>query len=150
MNVCCIHSSIYEVAPYTSEVKFTLISPGKQHMKHATPQAYARYHAYPTVREYDVTTAVNGNEWKPDMSVTLPKSGTWCVCAQHTHTHARIHACMPLFISCIILCMHAYVHAYTQVPTSTQYASHRGKYAGLYVYVCAHVQMCDDTCHGFI
>jgi len=56
--------SMYEVAPYTSHVAFTLISPGKQHMKHATPQIYARYHAYPTLNEYDATTAVNGNAWQ--------------------------------------------------------------------------------------
>lgn len=56
---------MYEVAPYTSHVTFTLVSPaGKQHMKHATPQIYARYQAYPTLSEYDATTAVNGNVWQ--------------------------------------------------------------------------------------
>jgi hypothetical protein len=81
-------TSMYEVAPYTSSVKFTLVSPGKQHMKHATPQIYARYHAYPTLSEYDVTTAVNGNEWNPAVSVTLPKSGTWYVCV---HVYRLVH-----------------------------------------------------------
>jgi len=80
--------SMYEVAPYTSNVAFTLVAPGKQHMKHATPQIYARYHAYPTLSEYDVTTAVNGNEWKPAVAVTLPKSGTWYVCV---HAHRLVH-----------------------------------------------------------
>ena len=55
---------MYEVAPYTSHVAFTLVSPGKQHMKHATPQIYARYNGYPTLSEYDATTAVNGNAWQ--------------------------------------------------------------------------------------
>ena len=80
--------SMYEVAPYTSNVVFTLVAPGKQHMKHATPQIYARFHAYPTLSEYDVTTAVNGNEWKPAVAVTLPKSGTWYVCV---HVHRLVH-----------------------------------------------------------
>ena len=89
MIVPFVPRSMYEVAPYTSHVTFTLVSPGKQHMKHATPQIYARFHGYPTLSEYDVTTAVNGNEWKPSVSVTLPKSGTWYVCV---HVHRLVHS----------------------------------------------------------
>ena len=72
--------SMYEVAPYTSDVSFTLESAGKQHLKHATPQIYARHHAYPSLSDYDVTTAVSGVAWTGTARVTLPKSGTWFVC----------------------------------------------------------------------
>ena len=72
--------SMYQVAPYTSQLTFALLSPNEQHMTHATPQIYARYQAYPTLNEFDRTTAVNGNEWKNKASIDLPKSGTWYMC----------------------------------------------------------------------
>eukprot|EP00281_Chroomonas_sp_CCMP1168_P026410 CAMPEP_0206223022 /NCGR_PEP_ID=MMETSP0047_2-20121206/6268_1 /ASSEMBLY_ACC=CAM_ASM_000192 /TAXON_ID=195065 /ORGANISM="Chroomonas mesostigmatica_cf, Strain CCMP1168" /LENGTH=435 /DNA_ID=CAMNT_0053645879 /DNA_START=77 /DNA_END=1381 /DNA_ORIENTATION=+ len=72
--------SMYEVAPYTSRLSFTLLNHVKAASAPGSPQIYARFHAYPTVSEYDTTTAVGGTVWTPTADLQLPKSGTWYVC----------------------------------------------------------------------
>eukprot|EP00960_Hanusia_phi_P060874 764657-Hanusia_phi.AAC.2 len=72
--------SMYEVAPYTSRVGFTLLSSSKKQLGTTSPQLYVRFHGYPTLSQHDATTAVAGSTWVPSAVIDLPKAGTWYVC----------------------------------------------------------------------
>ena len=127
---------MYEVAPFTAQVDLALLHPPAARGQPGTPQLYARRHAYPSVSEYDITTAVNGDAWSPkarraplrapragtprrapplppctpsgrgrerapafrtprQVSLHLPKSGTWYVCV-----HApQLAAATPVAVS---------------------------------------------------
>eukprot|EP00961_Rhodomonas_salina_P237095 3204611-Rhodomonas_salina.1 len=75
---------IFIFLPYTSTNHAALHNPPQNSLTYV----YARFGAYPTSTEFDASTAVGGLAWRPTVSVSLPKSGTWYVCA---HVQRLVH-----------------------------------------------------------